>query len=80
MDVKYYLNPADARSLQFFVEFEKFYNQLGDKAKIVPVYKYYNCIWCDYKAGLKNPNCIDNGKFCGVPNQGNITHLNQHLR
>ena len=70
VDVKFYLNPADSRSLQFFVEFEKLNKQLCDKVKIEPIYKYYNCTWCDPKSSLKNPFCIGDGKYCGITNQG----------
>jgi len=70
VNVQLFLNSADPRSIHFFVEFENFFKRLGDKVKIEPIYKYYNCLWCDYSKGITNPNCVDEGRYCGVTNQG----------
>jgi hypothetical protein len=71
VNFKFFLNSADAKSIQFFSEFENYKNQLGERLNFEPIYKYYTCTWCDYEKGITNTNCVNKGAYCGSTNQGN---------
>lgn len=72
INMQLFLRSDQVKALHFFTEFEQYFNRLGDKLNFTPVYKYTECLFCQFSDSLEDlplDSCFKEGKFCGAINQ-----------
>lgn len=72
VQMKLYLKSDDLKALNFFVEFDQYYDTLKDKIEFEPIYRYHECEDCLVNNERKpepEDACFRDTRFCSFSNK-----------
>lgn len=69
----FWYSSSSTKSYEFLKGYRELHEKLGDKTLFTPHFSFWECKECD--ATVKRNDCFNDGKYCGVNDDKDRTHL-----